>query len=243
MTKRIRVLMVDDEERFRTITAKILDQKGYDTIMAASGEECLDKLSENPDVVILDVRMGGMDGHETLKLVKEQKPELPVIMLTGHGGEDSAKDALESGVFDYLAKPCDIDLLAAKIDDAFAATHMDALTEKTAGEVMIPLESYTLVKEDDTLRDCIRKLKGSYEKMVTSGRIMETGHRSVLVTSASGAADANVFFGKGIAAGVIGTGMTDVHTLKESIALKDMVNCAELTLEILQLHATGKAAK
>lgn len=59
--------------------------------------------------------------------------------------------------------------------------------------------------------------------------------------TSGGAADANIFFGKGIAAGVIGTGMTDVHTLKESIALKDMVSCAELILEILQIHATGKA--
>ncbi|WP_461210016.1 CBS domain-containing protein [Desulfocurvus sp. DL9XJH121] len=186
MTKRIRVLMVDDEERFRTITAKILGQKGYDTIMAASGEECLGKLSEDPDVVILDVRMGGMDGHETLKLVKEQKPDLPVIMLTGHGGAESAKDAIQSGVFDYLAKPCDIELLAAKIDDAYAATHMDARSEKGAGEVMIPLESYTQVSENETFADCIRKLKVSFEKMVSSGRLMETGHRSVLVTDADG---------------------------------------------------------
>ncbi|WP_035240225.1 M20/M25/M40 family metallo-hydrolase [Desulfobacter vibrioformis] len=67
--------------------------------------------------------------------------------------------------------------------------------------------------------------------------------RNLACKTSGGAADANVFFGKGIAAGVIGTGMTDVHTLKESIALKDMVSCAELVLEILQIHATGKAAK
>jgi len=67
--------------------------------------------------------------------------------------------------------------------------------------------------------------------------------RDMACKTSGGAADANVFFGKGIAAGVIGTGMTDVHTLKESISLKDMVNCAELTLEILQIHATGKATK
>ncbi|WP_020587228.1 M20/M25/M40 family metallo-hydrolase [Desulfobacter curvatus] len=66
--------------------------------------------------------------------------------------------------------------------------------------------------------------------------------RDMACKTSGGAADANIFSGKGIAAGVIGTGMTDVHTLKESIALKDMVNCAELTLEILQTHATGKAA-
>jgi len=66
--------------------------------------------------------------------------------------------------------------------------------------------------------------------------------RPLACKTSGGAADANIFFGKGIAAGVIGTGMTDVHTLKESIALKDMVSCAELILEILQIHATGKAA-
>ena len=66
--------------------------------------------------------------------------------------------------------------------------------------------------------------------------------RDLICKTSGGAADANVFFGKGIAAGVIGTGMTDVHTLKESIALKDMVSCAELVLEILQIQATGEAA-
>lgn len=66
--------------------------------------------------------------------------------------------------------------------------------------------------------------------------------RNLTCKTSGGAADANIFFCKGIAAGVIGTGMTDVHTLKESIALKDMVRCAELVLEILQIHATGKAA-
>ena len=67
------------------------------------------------------------------------------------------------------------------------------------------------------------------------------GRGDLACKTSGGAADANVFFGKGIAAGVIGTGMTDVHTLKESIALKDMVSCAELVLEILQLHAAGNA--
>ncbi len=66
--------------------------------------------------------------------------------------------------------------------------------------------------------------------------------RDMACKTSGGAADANIFFGKGITAGVIGTGMTDVHTLKESIALKDMVHCAELILKILQIHATGKVA-
>ena len=64
--------------------------------------------------------------------------------------------------------------------------------------------------------------------------------RSLESKTIGGGADANIFFGKGIIAGVLGTGMTDVHTLKESIALKDMINSAELILEILQIHASGE---
>ena len=64
---KIKVLMVDDEEQFRETTKKILNKKGFETILAGSGEEAIEKLSEEPDVVILDIRMPGMDGHETLK--------------------------------------------------------------------------------------------------------------------------------------------------------------------------------
>ena len=85
MTQKIKVLMVDDEERFRITTAKILERKGFHTILAESGEEALEKIKEKPDVVVLDIRMTGMDGEETLAKIKESNPEIPVIMLTGHG--------------------------------------------------------------------------------------------------------------------------------------------------------------
>jgi len=182
----IKVLMVDDEERFRTTTAKILARKGFETILAASGEEALDKLAEKPDVVILDVKMGGLDGHDTLKLIKAQLPDLPVIMLTGHGDVPGAKKAYETGAFDYLAKPCDVDLLGAKIKDAYEYAAKVPYVEKLAGDIMIPLERYTQISLSSTVKDAIKALEKAMRHLVATDRLMDTGHRSVLITGLDG---------------------------------------------------------
>ena len=182
MTDKIKVLMVDDEAQFRATTNKILTRRGFETIMAESGEEALNRLTENPDVVILDIRMGGMDGHETLREIKRQKPGLPVIMLTGHGDLPSAKEAYEQGAFDYLSKPCDIDVLTGKIKDACRKkTPPREQKEKSAIDVMVPIEEYTTLSGDTTVADAILTLKKSFVSKVSTSRIMETGHRSVLV--------------------------------------------------------------
>ncbi|MGE4422194.1 MAG: response regulator [Pseudodesulfovibrio sp.] len=180
---KIKVLMVDDEERFRTTTAKILARKGFDTILAASGEEALEKLAEKPDVVILDVKMGGLDGHETLKLIKDKLPELPVIMLTGHGDMPGAKKALDTGAFDYLAKPCDVDLLSTKIQDAFEYATKAPYVEKLAKGIMIPLSEYTQIPLNSTVRDAIKALEESMRHLLATDRLMDTGHRSVVVVN------------------------------------------------------------
>jgi DNA-binding NtrC family response regulator len=119
MNHSIKVLIVDDENRFRETTKKVLQYQGFQVILAESGAEALAKLSENPDVVVLDIKMPGMDGHETLDKIKARAPDLPVIMLTGHGARPSAQSALSKGAFEYLTKPCDIDLLTKKIMEAY----------------------------------------------------------------------------------------------------------------------------
>lgn len=182
MDKKIRVLMVDDEERFRETTNKILTRRGFETIMAENGESALRNLEQNPDVVILDIRMRGMDGHETLREIKKRKPDIPVIMLTGHGDIDSAKRAKEQGAYDYLAKPCDIDVLTGKIRDAAKGKIPKAEhKENDIFSVMIPIDDYTTLKRDATVRQLISELKKSFSANVPTSRIMETGHRSVLV--------------------------------------------------------------
>jgi len=187
MSRKIKVLMVDDEEKFRSTTEKILQRKGFQTVLAASGEEAIGKLDEHPDVVILDVKMPGMDGHQVLEEIKKQSPDLPVIMLTGHGALPSAREALDKGAFDYLAKPCDINILTGKIEDACRqAEDPKTFEEKRVMGVMVPLQEYTTVSAAETVREAIFKLKASFASKISTSRIMETGHRSVLVMDAAG---------------------------------------------------------
>lgn len=183
---KIRILMVDDEERFRTITSRILERKGFETIVAESGELALEKLSESPDVVVLDVKMGAMDGHETLREIKKSHPDLPVIMLTGHGGAPSAQKALEEGAYDYLAKPCDIDLLAAKVQDAVHSRKDGPRKEKQVRDIMIPIDSYTSINENSTVKEAIAALEKMQRELQVTDRLMDTGHRSLLVFGNNG---------------------------------------------------------
>jgi CheY-like chemotaxis protein len=177
-----KVLMVDDEEQFRATTKKLLNRRGFETILAGSGEEAIEKLKENPDVVILDIKMPGMDGHQALKEIKERSPDLPVIMLTGHGAMPSARAALVEGAFDYLSKPCDMDILASKIEEACQHGKKEwPPEEKSVMDVMIPIEEYTTLKGEETVKEAIFSLKASFALKISTGRIMETGHRSILV--------------------------------------------------------------
>jgi ActR/RegA family two-component response regulator len=175
--------MVDDEEQFRVTTARILTRRGYETTVAASGEEALEILRRTPqDVVILDIKMTGMDGHETLANIKKGRPEAQVIMLTGYGTLASAKQSRERDAFDYLNKPCDIDLLDSKIREAYAATHKEAAKEeKVAKDIMISIDDYTTIDVDSTIKEGIEQLKASFRALASTSRIMETGHRSIIV--------------------------------------------------------------
>ena len=188
MTKKIKVLMVDDEAQFRETTRKILEKKGFETLMAANGREALAQLDSHPDVVVLDIRMPDMDGNETLEEIQKRSPGVPVIMLTGHGADDSARQSLTQGAFDYLSKPCDIDLLTSRIVDASQQKDFsrDRDGERQVGDVMIPLDQYTTLTDDQTVAEGIAEIKKSFTAQVRTSRIMETGHRSLLVFNRSG---------------------------------------------------------
>ena len=127
--EKLRLMLVDDEERFLSTTQKLLSRKGYDIYTATSGAEALENLrAHNIHVVILDVKMPGMDGIETLKAIKRTYPLVEVIMLTGHATVESAVDGLKSGATDYLMKPTDVQDLIVKAEEAFEKRN--ALEEK-----------------------------------------------------------------------------------------------------------------
>ena len=116
----MKLMLVDDEERFLSTTQKLLTKKGFDVVTATSGTEALETLKhKHIHVVILDVKMPGMDGNQTLKEIKANFPMVEVIMLTGHATVESAIDGLKSGATDYLMKPADIDELIEKATEAF----------------------------------------------------------------------------------------------------------------------------
>lgn len=114
-----KVLIVDDEKDFVEMFSLRLTESGEKVFTAFSGQECLEKLSqETIDVVVLDIKMPGMDGMETLKEIKKRFPIVEVILLTGHGTIDTAVEGMKLGAFDYLLKPADTKEMAAKLEAA-----------------------------------------------------------------------------------------------------------------------------
>jgi CheY-like chemotaxis protein len=122
MEKKIQVLIVDDEVRFAQNVSRLLDNSRFDVSVAHNGLDALELMNETrPDVVVLDIRMPEMDGIETLVAMKQLDVETPVIILTGDADVETGILAIREGAFDYLFKPCDMDILTEKILQAAAA--------------------------------------------------------------------------------------------------------------------------
>ncbi|WP_459934371.1 response regulator [Fundidesulfovibrio butyratiphilus] len=119
MAEKCSVLLVDDEAEFIETLAKRLKRRGLEVSLANSGQQALDSLAANPvDVVVLDVKMPGMDGIEALTRIKALVPGVEVVMLTAHANVEVALKGMELGAFDYLMKPVELDDLLYKIQDA-----------------------------------------------------------------------------------------------------------------------------
>ena len=115
-----RILIVDDEDDYRETILKRLRARKVDIDGAASGAEALARLDEKQfDVVVLDVKMPGMDGIETLREIKLKKPLVEVIMLTGHASVESGIQGMQLGAFDYVMKPVALDELMDKVRQAY----------------------------------------------------------------------------------------------------------------------------
>ncbi|RJO65489.1 MAG: response regulator [Myxococcales bacterium] len=121
MSGKIRLMFVDDEEKFLANTASRLRMRGIEVAAFNNGPEALAYAEQNPiEVALLDLKMPGMDGEEVLKKLKEKRPLVEVIILTGHGSIRSAADCTKQGAYEYLLKPCEIDEVITAISNAYA---------------------------------------------------------------------------------------------------------------------------
>ena len=129
----LKVLIVDDEVVFCENMAKLLNTRGYQVKTVNEGEEAISVLKKEVyDVVVLDLKMPGMNGIDVLKKIKELGVSSQVIMLTGHGGVDTAMEAVKLGAFDYIPKPCEVDELSEMINNAHKKKSQKSKTRKWA---------------------------------------------------------------------------------------------------------------
>lgn len=119
--RRLKLLLVDDEKGYAEVLAKRLALRDIDVTVALSGTEAIQILRGRQfDAAVLDLKLEDMDGIEVLRIFKKMDPVMPVIMVTGHGSETAARQGIEHGAFDYLMKPCGLNLLVEKIREACA---------------------------------------------------------------------------------------------------------------------------
>ncbi|MEI6262055.1 MAG: response regulator [Deltaproteobacteria bacterium] len=118
--KRPIILLVDDEVAFANNLLKLLSKRGYDVVVEYNGADAVKRVGEKEfDVIILDMKMPGMDGIATLKEIKKKAPLVEVVILTGHGSIESGIEGMQLGAFDFLMKPVRIDDLQEKVSEAY----------------------------------------------------------------------------------------------------------------------------
>lgn len=118
--KKIRILIADDEIEFASTLATRLELRDFDTAVTNSGKATLGAIeAQEPDILVLDLKMPDLDGLEVLAQVKRSHPHIAVIILTGHGSFEAGREGMELGAFDYIMKPVDLGMLIEKIEEAY----------------------------------------------------------------------------------------------------------------------------
>src|SRR6202162_2724359 len=124
------ILIIDDEKAIRKTLSEILSFEGYKIDEASDGEEGLKKFKDkNYDVVLCDIKMPKIDGIEFLQKAGEANPDIPIIMISGHGNIETAVEAVKTGAYDYLSKPPDLNRLLITIRNAMDKTSLVAETK------------------------------------------------------------------------------------------------------------------
>jgi len=157
--KKIKLLMVDDEKEFLETSARALGRRDFDIHLAYDGTTALQMMQQDQfDIVVLDVRMPGLDGVEVFRRIQEMWPYVPVILLTGHGSINQAFQTSKEGVADYLTKPCDIDELTSHIKDILARTGMRSRPPKAPSDEGEELIHVLLVDDEVELLESLKRI-------------------------------------------------------------------------------------
>jgi DNA-binding NtrC family response regulator len=133
--EQLKLLLVDDETEFVKTLSERLKMRDLDSEIALNGEEALELVGkEPPDVIVLDLKMPGIDGMEVLRVIKKAHPNVQVIMLTGHGSEKDEKEARRLGAYDYLQKPVGMDKLVKVVKEAYKEKFEKSMVAATFAE-------------------------------------------------------------------------------------------------------------
>lgn len=169
-----RILIIDDERAIRNTLGEILQHEGYKIDTAENGEEGFEKFKKNAyDVVLCDIKMPKMDGMEFLEKSREVNPDVPLIMISGHGNIETAVEAVKKGAYDYISKPPDLNRLLITIRNA---------TDKTTLVTETKVLKRKISKVQDIIGESepIRKIKETIAKVaVTEARVLVTGENGV----------------------------------------------------------------
>jgi DNA-binding response OmpR family regulator len=148
--KNMKVLLVDDEEEFVKALAERLKMRELRSDTVLDGEEALSYVEDQePDVMVLDLKMPGIDGMEVLRQVRRAYPKIQVIILTGHGTEKDEEEAKRLGAFDYLEKPVNLDVLVKKMKAAYRRKMEDTMVAATFAEAGDFESAKKIMDEDD----------------------------------------------------------------------------------------------
>ena len=153
--EKIKILLVDDEKEFVETLSERIRMRDHKSDVALDGEEALKQMDDDlPDVVVLDLKMPGIDGMEVLRRIRKAYPNVQVIMLTGHGSDKDEKEARKLGAFEYLQKPVEIDTLMKKIKKAYKQKFENSMMAATFAEA----------GEFDTAKDILKADEENDEK-------------------------------------------------------------------------------
>ncbi|MCK5487322.1 MAG: response regulator, partial [Desulfobacterales bacterium] len=178
MDKKIRILFVDDEERLRDTCSRLLTGRGYDVTTSENGKMALEILANvSLDLILLDLKMPVMGGEEALEIIAKKHPDMPVIVITGHGTIDTAIECMRKGAYDFITKPFDTEQLLLTIERAVEKRRLEQQARQYQDEILRTISK--LNSEQKRLKTIINCMVNGV--MVTNRNLEVVLHNPALI--------------------------------------------------------------